>query len=503
MSTIAFAAQERRRAARQMSRFCGITLLGAGSLGGCAVGPDFSLPAPAASAGFPSQSLGNAGPDAPKQAANLDAALPADWWRLFKSPALNGLVQQALANNWTLAAREAALAKSKERVTAASAALYPSVDIGASALETKIGAEAFGPDAQSFPIFAGYGVGPQVSYDVDIFGKTRRRVEQASALSENERLELQAATLSLAGNVAIEAIEVATLRRQLSVLGGIIRDDEENLRLVNGAIGAGAETRADSLQAQAQLDRDRGLVPSLRQRLDVAQDALAILIGKSPSDWSAPTFELADFELPPTVPSTIPSRIVRDRPDIRAAEARLHAASAAIGVATADLYPKLNLSASVAEQGLFGGPAGPAWQVLGGLTEPLFHGGALKAGQRAAEDDYQASLATYQQIVVSALGQVADQLHGLQHDADTYQANDRALESARSALGLARSGYLAGAIGVVQLLEAGRLAQEAELEEVSTAGRRYTDTVKLFLAVGPSQPVPEKASGAVASLPGA
>jgi len=178
-----------------MSRFCGITLLGAGSLGGCAVGPDFSLPAPAASAGFPSQSLGNAGPDAPKQAANLDAALPADWWRLFKSPALNGLVQQALANNWTLAAREAALAKSKERVTAASAALYPSVDIGASALETKIGAEAFGPDAQSFPIFAGYGVGPQVSYDVDIFGKTRRRVEQASALSENERLELQAATL--------------------------------------------------------------------------------------------------------------------------------------------------------------------------------------------------------------------------------------------------------------------------------------------------------------------
>jgi len=168
------------------------------------------------------------------------------------------------------------------------------------------------------------------------------------------------------------------------------------------------------------------------------------------------TFELTDFELPPTVPSTNPSRIVRDRPDIRAAEARLHAASAAIGVATADLYPRLNLSASVAEQGLFGGPAGPAWLVLGGLTAPLFHGGALKAGQRAAEDDYQASQATNQQIVISALGQVADQLHGLQHDADTYQANDRALESAGSALALARSGYRAGAIGVVQLLAAGR-----------------------------------------------
>lgn len=227
MSTIVFAAREHMRAASGRVLFCGIVLLGAGSLGGCAVGPDFNPPAPAASAGFPSQSLGNAGPDAPKQAANVDAALPADWWRLFKSPVLDGLVQQALANNWTLAARKAALAKSKERVAAASAATYPSVDIGASALETKIDAEAFGPDARSFPIFSAYGVGPRVSYDVDIFGQTRKRVEQASALSENEGLALQAATLTLASNVAIEAIEVATLRRQLSVLDGIIRDDEE------------------------------------------------------------------------------------------------------------------------------------------------------------------------------------------------------------------------------------------------------------------------------------
>lgn len=181
----------------------------------------------------------------------------------------------------------------------------------------------------------------------------------------------------------------------------------------------------------------------------------------------------------------------------------MRAASAAIGVATAGLYPKLNLSASLAEQGLFGGPAGLAWQVFGGLTAPVFHGGALKAGQRAAQDDYQASLATYQQIVIVALGQVADQLHGLQHDADTYQANGRALESARSALALARSGYRAGAVGVVELLDAERLAQEAELVKVSTAGRRYTDTVKLFLAVGPSQSAPETASGAVASPPGA
>jgi NodT family efflux transporter outer membrane factor (OMF) lipoprotein len=475
--------------AARLLRMSTLSALALVPLAGCAaVGPDFHTPAPAASAGFAGQPLGDAGPGAPSQHADPTAQLPPDWWRLFKSAKLDDLVQQALSNNWTLSERKAALAHSREQVVAARGALYPSLDVGTSVMHTKIGAEAFGPDAQSFPIFGAYGAGAQVSYDTDIFGQNRRRIEQATALAQNQGFELQAATLALASNVAIQAMQIATLQRRLEILATIISDDGENLRLVNGAVAAGAATRADVLQAQAQLDRDRAMVPAIRQELSAAQDALAILVGKSPADWTPPALELTDFALPETTPTTVPSKIVRDRPDIRAAEARLHAASAAIGVATADLYPKLTLSASVAEQGLISGPAGPAWTILGGLAAPVFHGGQLKAAQRAAKDDYTASLAAYQQVVISALSQVADQLHALGNDADGYAADTQALASARGSLDLARGGYRAGAIGVVQLLEAQRLTREAELEQVQAVGRRYTDTVKLFLAVGPAHP---------------
>jgi NodT family efflux transporter outer membrane factor (OMF) lipoprotein len=222
----------------------------------------------------------------------------------------------------------------------------------------------------------------------------------------------------------------------------------------------------------------------LQQQLDAAQDAFAILIGKSPASWAPPRFDLASLVLPQDIPLVVPSQLVRARPDIRAAEARLHAASAAIGVATADLYPRISLSAAIAGEGLIGGPIGPAWSLIGGLAAPLFHGGALSANRRAAVDAYDAAFAQYQQTVLKAFQQVADNLHGLTNAADSIRTQQQALDSANAALRLTRFGYGVGNAGIVQILDAQRLQQLAELSLIDARAHRYVETIDLFTAAG-------------------
>jgi NodT family efflux transporter outer membrane factor (OMF) lipoprotein len=243
-------------------------------------------------------------------------------------------------------------------------------------------------------------------------------------------------------------------------------------------------SQMDVTTAQSQLDHDRTLLPPLQQELNAAQDALPILLGKAPADWSAPDFDLDRFDLPADLPLVVPSDLVRQRPDIRAAEDRLHAASAAVGVATADLYPRFNLTASVAEQGLLAGPAGAAWSVIGGFSAPIFHGGALRAGKRAAQDEYRAAYAQYQQTVLDSFRQVADTLHDLSNSADEVRSQEEALASADAALRLTRLGYAADNAGIVQVLDAQRLRQLAELGLVQARTRRYLATVDFYLAMG-------------------
>jgi NodT family efflux transporter outer membrane factor (OMF) lipoprotein len=225
-------------------------------------------------------------------------------------------------------------------------------------------------------------------------------------------------------------------------------------------------------------------MPALNQQLDLARDALATLAGSSPADWSAPDFSLAGMTLPEDVPLVVPSELVRSRPDIRAAEAQLHAASAAVGIATADLYPRISLSANIAEQGLIAGPAGAAWSLVGGITAPIFHGGALSAQRRAAQDAYQAAFAQYQQTVLSAFRQIADTLNALRNGADAVMAQRQALSSAAKALALSRDAYTAGNSTILQVLDAQRLQQLADLSLVQARTERFLQTVNLFVAAG-------------------
>jgi NodT family efflux transporter outer membrane factor (OMF) lipoprotein len=446
----------------------------------CSVGPDYKAPdAPVVSA-YTTDAL----PAPTDQHLVEGAKLRADWWALLHSPALDKTVDEAVAGNWTLASVKARLARSQEGIRATDAKLYPQVDADSNIARHEYGAAFLGPKAKAYPLFSAYTAGATVSYDFDLFGKTRRSVEQAEAAAEVQHGEVDAALLSLTGNVALQAVQVASLKAQLDVVGKIIDSDKQTLDLARRARSTGAITDIDVLSAQSQLDRDQTLVAPLRQELVVAQDALATLVGKSPAEWQAPDFGLDGFTLPAELPLVVPSELVRARPDIRAAEAQLHASSAAIGIAEAAFYPDISLSANLAEEGLTAGPAGPAFGLLGGVTVPIFHGGELTAQKKAAEDAYQESLDDYRQTVVTAFGQVADTLHALGNDSDQLGAETKSVASASASLKLTRLGYGVGNAAVVQVLDAQRQSEQAELGAVRAQAQRYTDTIKLFLAMG-------------------
>jgi NodT family efflux transporter outer membrane factor (OMF) lipoprotein len=480
--TVAIRAEWRTR---YRTRFTPVLLLA--GLAGCAVGPDFVAPSRlhetnyviGQAATVTTPALGDT-----TQQIRVGGGLEADWWTRLRSLDLDRTVTLALSNNRTLEIARANLSKASEEIKVAHAGLLPQLDATAGLLRQQYGGSFLGPLAATFPAYSAYSVGVGVSYDVDLFGRTRRSIELAAADKDVQQEALRAAQLSIAGATVLEAMRAASTRAQIDVVKRVVASDQRTLGLVQARLAAGAASVQDVTTAQSQLDRDRTLLPALRQQLDMAQDALAMLVGTAPADWSPPDFTLAGMSLPQDVPLVVPSAMVRSRPDICAAEARLHAANAAVGIATADLYPRFNLSANIAEQGLLGGPAGAAWGLIGGLTAPIFHGGALSANQRAARDDYQTAFAQYQQTVLTAFQQIADTLHAMKNGADAVTAQQHALSSAIKALELNRAAYTAGNTTILQVLDSQRLQQLAGLSLVQARTERFLQTVNLFVAAG-------------------
>ena len=460
---------------------------------GCATGARYVRPADPTQTRYLSpesaQLAGNGAAAAPHVTSAPHVTMgngpPQRWWTLLGSADIDSLVMRALQNNQSLAAAKAHLAAARESLRAATGAWYPQIDAVAGAQRTRFGAPVLGPLAKDFPPFSAYAAGAEVSYNVDVFGGTRSRVERAAASAQYESAQLGAVALSVSGNVVIQALQIASLQAQIRVANRIVADDEHTLDLVRAAHDAGAVSAMDVLSIQSQLDHDRTLLPPLHQALSAARDALAVLIGVAPSDGTSTDVELDGLKLADDVPLAVPSELVRRRPDIGVAEAQLHEASAAVGIATANLYPTFAVTASLAGDGLLGGgPSETAWNLLGGLTAPIFHGGALKAERRAAQDEYQAAFAAYQQTVLNAFGQVAAALQALGNDADLLNAQQRALESAGTSTTLTQQAYAAGNAGYLQVLDAERLHQQAQLGRVQATGQRYIDVVKLIMAAG-------------------
>ncbi|HEY6456754.1 MAG TPA: efflux transporter outer membrane subunit, partial [Steroidobacteraceae bacterium] len=393
----------------------------------CEVGPNFREPPPPSESSYSAPAPAPAAPGPataaaapPLQTFALGQQMTGQWWMLFHSPALDTLVKQAVAGSWSLEAARARMAQSQAAVAAASSALWPQLNLSASAAREKLTAANFGLPASTLPLPPNFNllqVGPVASYSLDLFGGTRRRIEQAQALAQSQTDELRAAYLTLTGNTVLQAIALAALGAQRQAVAQVIDLDRRTLDLVQTANRVGSIPDNDVVSAQTQLAQDEALLPPLDQSQVSTADALAVLLGRAPGEWQPPAMHLDALTLPAQVPVSLPSQLVHQRPDILAAEAQLHAASAQVGVTTAALYPDINLSAFVTGASLNGSnlfsSANLAWSIAAGLTQPIFDAHLRRSERREALAAYRASAADYQQTVLEAFRQVADLLQAL------------------------------------------------------------------------------------------
>ena len=463
-------------------------------LSGCAVGPDFRAPDAPGANGYtpeplPAHTRSTETPAGAAQEFSVGAALPADWWTLFHCEALDALVRGGLRDSPTLAAAQAALRGAQATQQAQQASLFvPGVDGSLGATRERVTGAQFGQPNVAASTFTLYSATVAVSYRLDLFGGSRRLLEAYRAQTDYQRAELEAAYLTLTANLVTTAVAEASARGQLSAIEDALTSERAVLAIVERRFAAGAVSRTDVLAQRTQVAQTEALAPALKKALTQSRHRLAILSGRTPDVADLPTFALEDFTLPSQLPVSLPSALVRQRPDIQAAEALLHQASAEVGVATANLYPQINLSGSLGSESvmlgsLFG--AGTSFWTLGGsLTQPLFHGGALTARRRAAIANLDQAAATYRQVVLSAFGDVADTLHALDNDADALRAAADVAAAAQATFDLTRHQYDAGGVSYLTLLNAQRQYHEARQGRVRAVAARYADTAALFQALG-------------------
>ena len=459
------------------------------ALGACAaVGPNFKPPAPPAGAAGSDYAMTGDIP-APGVSLSPDLRPAGPWWQAFGSPELDATVRQALTDSPTLAEATATLQRARAEAAAAAGAQLPQLDANASVQRERVNVTAFGLSFPGLynPTIDLYQVGVGVTYDLDLFGGRRRATEQARATAEAEARRADAAYLTLSGNVALQAMQIASLRAQIAAVQAVVADDERVLDMIRRAQQAGGEAPSAISGGQAQLAEDQALLPPLVRQLDAARHQLALLSGKAPSAWSPPDFDLARLTIPAAIPVSLPSDLVRRRPDILAAEAELHAATAAVGVAVADQYPDIRLTPSLAQSAtavrtLFSTGPASGWSLGAGVTAPIFHGGALRANRRAAEAEARAAEARYQQTVLRALVQVSDVLAALGADQQAIEALQRAVVASEHHAADAETAYRLGWGALLQVIDAERQLSRSRRSLIQAEGQQFTDLVQLFTA---------------------
>jgi NodT family efflux transporter outer membrane factor (OMF) lipoprotein len=463
------------------------------ALAACAVGPDFTPP--------PAPPVSGYTPDTPPAATTTAADgavgaaqafimgrdIPGDWWRVFHSKEIDLLVAEAMRANPSLQAAQAALWQAKENLYASAGALLPSADASATTTRQQFSPAEFGlPGAPE--IFNLYQATVNVSYTPDVFGGLRRQIEANAALAEYQRFELEATYLTLTSNVVTASIQEASLRGQIEATQEIIKAESDQLVVVRNQFEAGAATRADVLQQESEVATTEATLPPLQKQLEQQRHVVLALIGHFPNEARRDRLTLASFHLPTSLPVSLPSQLVEQRPDVRAAQAQLHQASAQIGVAIANRLPQLSLTAQYGSLALTPAalftPAAAIWSLGAAGTQPLFHGFTLLHQERAAKAAYEMADAQYRNTVLTAFENVADALRALQLDAATLRAQQRAVRAASDTFDLTRGQYRLGAITYLVLLNAERSYQQSRLALVQAQAARYADTAALFQALG-------------------
>lgn len=502
------------RAATGLSLFaCAAALLG-----GCAVGPEYKRPTLPVSAGYAATTLPTAttseatvtGGEA--QRFEVGGTVRADWWTLLQSPALNRYIEQALAANPNLEAAQAALRSAQALVDAQRGFYYPSVQASYSPTRTKIAANRGGnspgiqgdgsvistgqgtPTSQggSAPfnspvIFNFHTAQLNVGYNPDVFGGNLRQVQSLQAQADVQRFQLEAARITLATNAIAAAVQDAALRQQVATSQAVVDAAQTSLDLIQRQLKFGYASRLDVANQATTLAQARAALPPLRKQFEQNRDLLRALAG-APQDSEVQAFDLAELKLPQDLPVSLPSQLLEQRPDVRAAEAQLQSASAQVGVARAARLPQFAMSADIggAASGLsqMFWNSGRFFDLALSITQPIFDAGTLKLRERAAQETLQQASAQYRATVVGSFQNVADTLHAIQADAQALQAAAEVVETTNSALALTRRQHANGYLDRLALINAEQSERQAQLALVQARALRLLDTAALFQALG-------------------
>lgn len=483
--------------ARLHAGFTSRTLLAAVLLGtlcsGCAVGPNYrrpALPVPDSYTRSPSPAaIGSATISHDPQQLEPGTKIGREWWGVFASPALNALVQRAFAHNPSIDSAQAALRQAQENVAAQRGAYFPSAQIGYSPSRQKNALGTLSPTLSSGQaLYTLHTAQLSIAYAPDVFGLNRRTVESLQAQADTQRYQLEAAYLTLASNVVAAAIQEASLRAQVDASHQMIAADAKALAILRQQAALGYASGLDVAAQETALAQAQQSLPPLQKQLEQTRDLLAVLAGKPPAQGGTEDFDLAGLQLPQALPLSLPSQLVEQRPDIRAAEAQVQAANADVGVAIANRLPQLSISA------LYGGSAtqfsqmfadnNKFWGLGGNLTQTIFDFGTLRHRQRAAEAAWQQSQAQYRSVVLAAFQNVADSLYALDSDAKALAAAMQAENAAQKTLDLTRKQQQLGYVGALVLLNAEQAYQQTRISRIQAQAARFSDTAALVQALG-------------------
>ena len=481
-----------RRLPRAASPCLAALALAAG-LAGCAVGPDFKSPDAPKADGYTVERLKQEtsaavihGGETQRFVSDLD--IPGQWWSLYRSEALNTLIAKSIENSPTLDAAKAALIQARENAAAARGSFWPTLTGNVSATRQKITGSEFGSPQSGTSIFSVGTAELNISYPLDVFGGIRRQVEAAEANEDFERYELAAAYITLTSNVVTAAVQEASLRAQIAATQQIVDIETDELKVLRQQLSLGGVAGGAVLAQEATLAQARTTLPPLQKQLDQTRNQLAALAGHLPNEDIGATFDLNALTLPQDLPLSLPSKLVEQRPDIRAADAQLHQASAEVGVALANEFPQISITGSF---GNVGSPAGSLlnpgvgiWSIGGSLAQKVFDGATLLHKERAAVAAFDQAAAQYRSTVIGAFQDVANAIRALQADADTLAAATAAEIAANKSLALSQEQYHLGAIPYTALLTAEQLAQQAAVTRAQAQAGRYADTAALFQALG-------------------
>jgi NodT family efflux transporter outer membrane factor (OMF) lipoprotein len=464
------------------------TVLGAG----CAVGPNFHRPAPPAAETWTSEPLPAVTASTPSDAAQhwvVGMDVPGEWWTLFQSPGLDALMTRALVANPNVDAAQAALRVALENVAAQRGAFYPQVQANFSPSRSRNAVGTLAPTLSSgSPIYNLYTAQLNVSFVPDVFGVNRRQVEALAATAEQQRFELEATYLTLTTNLAVAAIQEAGLRAEIRATENVLRIEAQQLEVLRRSVALGAIAEADAIAQETALAQAEATLPPLRKQLSQVRDQIAVLTGSTPNVALAETFELESLSLPTELPQSLPARLVEQRPDVRAAEAQLHTASAQVGVAIGNLIPQISLtgaagSVSTTLSQLFT-TYNNFWTFGASFTQTLFAGGTYWHRKRAADAALDEAGAQYREAVLTAFQNVSDTLWALATDADTVAAEERAARAAATSLEITRQQAALGAVSEINALIAQQAYLQAEIALAQARESRLADTVALFQALG-------------------